>query len=185
MKTQSSAVLINAIGFHTLWLVAVFGAAGGWSLWVWPVVISMFVLQASVTGQWRRDLQTLLYGALLCLLLEPIWLLLQVVSYHQWQSLWLAPHWIWALWLSFAVSFHYSFSWLQRRYWLAAAFGGIGGVFSVTMGMQFGAAEAPMGWLSFALIYGPLWAVAVPLLAFVTGRMTAQPRLSEEGPRYA
>ena len=173
MKKPKSHVILNFILFQTLWFCAVFGGAQGWSLWVWPVILIMLISQGLLMKQWRRDFFMLGVGALFCLALEPIWLHNELLQYNQWSSTLFAPHWIWALWMSFAVSFHYSFSWLQGRYLLGAAFGGIGGVLSVTMGIRIGAASAPEGWLAFAVIYGLVWACAVPLLAFIARRSNA------------
>ena len=99
--------------------------------------------------------------------MEPLWLRPEVLQYRNWDQHWRAPHWVWTLWLGFAVSFRYSLNWLCGRPVLAALLGALGGVFSVTMGIRLGAATAPQGWLLLAMVYGVSWAIAVPLLAQV------------------
>lgn len=173
MNFPTRAVIVNFFAFQLLWAAAVMGAAQGVELLAWGVLIAMVAAQVTLTRQWRQDLLLIATGALLCLLMEPLWLLPDVLQYRDWQQHWWAPHWVWALWLGFAVSFRYSLNWLCGRPVLAALFGALGGVFSVTMGIRLGAATAPQGWLLLATVYGVSWAIAVPLLAQVA-TMTKQ-----------
>ncbi len=165
MKSLTAPVLINAFGFQLLWAAAVLGGARETSLPAWGVLALMLVLQWRCDIRWARNAGMVGWGLLLCLLFEPIWLSTGLLVYTGWEHGWLAPGWIWALWLGFAVSFHYSLRWLCGRPWLGAAFGAFGGVFSVTIGIRLGAASAPQGWLPMALAYAAVWAIAVPLLA--------------------
>ncbi|EKF75552.1 hypothetical protein A11A3_01727 [Alcanivorax hongdengensis A-11-3] len=166
MKKDSLLIIGNALAFQLLWFAAVLGGSG----WAWSVLAPMVLIQCLAGGHWRRDGRMLLIGGGLCLALEPLWLASSLLVYQQWHSQWLAPPWIWALWLGFAVSFHYSLYWLQGRPWLAALIGAIGGVVSVTAGLRLGAAVTPQGWLPFAMVYGGAWALAVPFMAWVAGR---------------
>ena len=67
----------------------------------------------------------------------------------------------------------------QPKLLLAALFGAFGGVFSVTVGINFGAATTPQGWWLLALSYGAVWSMVVPALAYLARR------LDEERGRYA
>ena len=144
MKRLPAPLIINFVGFQLLWAAAVFGGAREMSWPSWTVLAVMLAGQWWFDPRWSKNVAMLLWGLVLCLLLEPIWLSSGLLAYTGWQHPWLAPAWIWALWLGFAVSFHYSLNWLCGRPWLGAAFGAIGGVFSVTMGMRLGAASAPL-----------------------------------------
>jgi len=128
---------------------------------------------------WRADLALLAAGAVACVLFEPLWLAPSLLEYADWSRQWVAPDWIWALWLGFAVSFNYCLAWLRPKLLLAALFGAFGGVFSVTVGINFGAATTPQGWWLLALSYGAVWSMVVPALAYLARR------LDEERDRYA
>ena len=94
---------------------------------------------------WKCRSAMLAAGAVACVLFEPLWLAPSLLEYADWSRQWVAPDWIWALWLGFAVSFNYCLAWLRPKLLLAALFGAFGGVFSVTVGINFGAATTPQG----------------------------------------
>lgn len=173
MNLHARAVIVNFFAFQLLWAAAVLGASQDVAVLAWGVLVMMVVTQIALTRQWRHDMLLMVAGGALCVLMEPLWLLPDVLQYRHWQQHWWAPHWVWALWLGFAVSFRYSLNWLCGRPVLAALFGALGGVFSVTIGIRLGAATAPQGWPLLAMIYGTSWAIAVPLLAQVA-TMTKQ-----------
>lgn len=165
MKHSFPALLVNFAGYQLLWVAAVYGAARDWPRAAWCVLIPMVLLSSLLSGRCRDDLKMLLAGAVACLVFEPLWLAPALIHYVHWHRHWLAPGWIWALWLGFAVSFNYCLAWLRQRLWLAALFGAVGGVVSVTIGVRIGAASLPHGWWPLALAYGFGWLLAVPLLA--------------------
>ncbi|WP_372653544.1 DUF2878 domain-containing protein [Alcanivorax borkumensis] len=167
MNLPANVVIVNFLAFQLLWPAAVLGASLGWAMLAWCVLLAMLITQVALTGRWRNDGVLVVAGAALCVVMEPLWLLTDVLEYRNWPHRWWAPHWVWALWMGFAVSFRYSLGWLCGRPVLAALFGAVGGVFSVTMGMRFGAASAPQGWVLLAVIYAIGWAIAVPILAQV------------------
>ncbi|MDX1803583.1 MAG: DUF2878 domain-containing protein [Alcanivorax sp.] len=171
MNRIDRGTLVNALTFQLLWFAAVAGAAHGWAWLAWPVLLTMVSLQGRGRNHWQRDVLMLLTGALFCLITEPVWLVVSLLKYVHWSDHWLAPHWVWALWLGFAVSFHYSLRWLQGRWWLASMLGAFGSVVSVSTGIKLGAAVAPQGWLPLALVYGVVWALAAPLMAVVARRL--------------
>ncbi|MEQ3681907.1 MAG: DUF2878 domain-containing protein [Alcanivorax sp.] len=165
MNRHTVVVIINFFAFQLLWVAAVLGGSQGAVVPAWGVLATMLVAQIALTRQWKQDIFLITAGGLMCALMEPLWLLPEALQYKSWQQHWWAPPWVWALWMGFAASFRYSLSWLCGRPVFAALFGGLGGVFSVMMGIRLGAATAPQGWLLLAIIYGISWAIAVPLLA--------------------
>jgi len=179
MNKTFAALAINFVGFQVLWFVAVYGAAGGWGWAAWLVLVVMQLGVWTLNRRWRRDISLLAAGAAACILFEPVWLATSFLEYVDWPRRWLAPAWIWALWLGFAVSFNYCLAWLRSKLWLAALFGAVGGVFSVTVGINFGAASTPQGWWPLALSYAAVWAAVVPALAYLARR------LDEEQESYA
>lgn len=171
MNRSFAALAVNFVGFQLLWFVAVYGGARGWDGWALAVLVVMQGLVWAINRGWRRDLPLLAAGALACALCEPAWLAPGLIRYQDWSLNWLAPAWIWALWLGFAVSFNYSLAWLRPRLLLAALFGGVGGVFSVTVGIHLGAASTPHGWWPLAMTYCVVWALVVPALAYGARRL--------------
>ena len=91
-----------------------------------------------------------------------------------WASAAIAPAWILALWITFALTFTQSLAWLQTHLWLAALLGLLGGPLAYL--------GASRGWqvVSFAdpawhglLCLGLGWALATPALAWLARRWSA------------
>lgn len=181
MTWPTPSLLINFLGFQLLWPAAVLGAAYGLPNLAWGVLVVMLVLTAFAGGEGLRDLRMVLMGFLACGLLEPVWLATGMISYVDWSAQWFAPGWIWALWGGFAVSFCYCLSWLQTRFLLASVLGGLGGAFSVLAGIHLGAAEAPLGKMQLALVYGSIWALVVPFFAALSRVLVKSSEQPEHG----
>lgn len=182
MKRSFLALAVNFVGYQLLWAAAVYGAARGWPEAAWAVLVPMVFFSSLFSRRWHDDLRMLLAGAVACLIFEPLWLAPSYIHYVNWSHHWVAPGWIWALWLGFAVSFNYCLGWLRQRLWLAALFGAVGGVISVTVGARIGAASMPHGWWALALSYGFGWLVAVPILAGLS-RFLETVRADREAPQ--
>ncbi|MCG8393051.1 MAG: DUF2878 domain-containing protein [Pseudomonadales bacterium] len=173
MKSISPVILFNVVAFQLLWAAAVMGAAAGLPWLAWLVLMGMLAGQWWLGGPWRQDLFMMAVGALACLLLEPVWLVSDILAYRDWQYAWLAPGWIWALWMGFAVSFHYALGWLGQHPVAGILLGALGGGFSVIMGIRLGAASAPQGEMMLVLVYALTWSLTVPLLAALARRHRA------------
>jgi hypothetical protein len=79
-----------------------------------------------------------------------------------------APLWILGLWLAFAATLQCSLAFLQRRRWLAAAFGAIGAPLAylgAAHGWQAVVFAAP-SWPTLLALAGA-WALALPVLATI------------------
>ena len=89
---------------------------------------------------------------------------------------WICPPWMAALWFNFAMLVSISLSWLKGKYLLAGLLGALFGPVAYWGGEKLGvltvAASFWQGYLPLAL----LWAVALPALILIHGRMiTARP----------
>ncbi len=81
----------------------------------------------------------------------------------------LAPYWILAMWALFATTLNVTMRWMRNRYWLAAAFGLVGGPLSYLAGQRLGAVQMVDGPAAVgALALG--WMVAMPLLVMAAER---------------
>ena len=177
---------ISLIAYQLVWFAAVIGASHGRA---WPGVMAMLVYVAGqllVSRQRRADLRLIPLALVLGSLLDGALAWSGLARYAApWPSAMLAPAWILALWISFALTFTQSLAWLQQRPVLAVLLGAIGGPLA-----YLGAAR---GWhvVSFAapswrgvLVLGIGWAVATPLLARLARHWSrpvpaATPALSE------
>lgn len=166
---------LSLIGYQAVWFVAVIGASHGQA---WPGVLGMLAyasLQLALARQFRVDL-SLMVSALVCgFLLDGALVRTGLASYAaDWPQLALAPIWILALWMTFALTFSQSLRYLQNRLWLAALLGLIGGPLAYL--------GASRGWqvVSFAepawrgvLVLAVGWALATPALAWLARRSMA------------
>lgn len=163
----------NLIGYQLVWFCAVIGAGRGMA---WPGVVAalLFALwQIGISD--RRGAQMKLVGiALLCGLLIDGGLGAggRVQYAVAWPAAWLAPAWILALWVAFALTLDRSLAFLQGRPWLAALLGATGGPLAY-LGAQEGfdavllaPPGAALAWLALA------WGLALPLLAQLAQRWT-------------
>jgi hypothetical protein len=155
-----------------VWFAAVIGASHGLA---WPGVVGMLVYagaQLLAARQFRVDLILVTTALVFGFLLDGSLVRTGLASYAaSWSNLAIAPAWILALWMTFALTFSQSLRYLQTRLWLAAVLGLIGGPLA-----YLGAAR---GWhvVSFAapawhglLVLAAGWALATPALAWLARR---------------
>ena len=163
---------LSLVGYQAVWFAAVIGAGHGMA---WPGVASMLVyavVQLTCSRNWRTDLTLMAAAVLFGFLLDGTLIRSGLASYAAgWPSVAVAPAWILALWVAFALTFSQSLHYLQRRLWLAALLGLVGGPLA-----YIGAAR---GWhvVNFAdptwrslLVLAIGWALATPALAWLARR---------------
>ena len=163
---------VSLIGYQAVWFAAVIGAGHGT---VWPGVVGLLIY-ATTQLAWARnlrvDLGLMLTGLVLGLLLDSALLRSGHLSYAAgWSSLPLAPIWILALWMAFALTFSQSLRYLQTRLRLAALLGLIGGPLAyigAARGWQVVGFVDPPWHALFALAIG--WGLATPTLAWAARR---------------
>lgn len=166
---------LSLIGYQAVWFAAVIGAGHGIA---WPGVIGMLAYAAAqllMARHYRVDLSLMASALVFGFLLDGGLIRGGLASYAApWPHLAIAPAWILALWMTFALTFTQSLSYLQNRLWLAALLGLVGGPLA-----YLGAAR---GWhvVTFAaptwralLVLAVGWALATPALAWLARRGTA------------
>ena len=169
---------LSLIGYQAVWCAAVIGAGHGTA---WPGVLGTLVYalaQLALARNVRVDLGLMAAGLVLGFLLDGGMIRCGLASYAGgWPDPELAPAWILALWISFALTFSQSLRHLQNHLWLAALLGLLGGPLA-----YLGAAR---GWqvVSFAepawrgpLVLAAGWALATPALAWLARRVSASSR---------
>ncbi|KZC16889.1 hypothetical protein RHOFW510R12_03265 [Rhodanobacter sp. FW510-R12] len=168
----------SLIGYQAVWFAAVIGAGHGMA---WPGVLGMLVYavaQLALARNIRVDLSLIAAATVLGVLLDGGMIRYGLVSYASgWPNPRLAPAWILALWITFALTFSQSLRHLQNHLWLAALLGLAGGPLA-----YLGAAR---GWqvVSFAepawrglLVLAAGWALATPALAWLARRVSTSSR---------
>ncbi|TPG09879.1 DUF2878 domain-containing protein [Rhodanobacter glycinis] len=169
---------LSLIGYQAVWFAAVIGAGHGAA---WPGVLAMLVYalaQLALARNIRVDLGLMAAGLVLGFLLDGGMIRHGLASYTGgWPDPELAPAWILALWITFALTFSQSLRHLQNHLWLAALLGLVGGPLA-----YLGAAR---GWqvVSFAepawrglLVLAAGWALATPALAWLARRVSTSSR---------
>ncbi len=80
---------------------------------------------------------------------------------HQYTLSWIPPLWIFFLWALFAVNINL-FSWLKKRWVLAAVLGAIGGPMSYLSVVRLGGASLLKPLPLVVMIVGGIWAILFP-----------------------
>lgn len=171
MTRDSARIWGTALWFNLLWFLAViYGSAGI----LWPAVLALGVLvawSAGTGGNLRQDARMAVAGVLIAYTAEPVWLSQGLIHYEGQGELNLPPDWITLLWVAFAICFNHCLQWLQTRRVLAVVLGLVGSVLSILSGERLGALSFPQGWFELAMVYGPIWAVITPALAWLAWRL--------------
>jgi hypothetical protein len=86
-------------------------------------------------------------------------------------SAWVAPPWILAMWLNFALVLRVSLRWLQGRYLLGGLMGALGGPAAYWAGERMGAVSFGAPLITTLAVLAIIWALVVPLLLFRSREM--------------
>ncbi|MEO8746787.1 MAG: DUF2878 domain-containing protein [Rhodanobacter sp.] len=162
----------SLIGYEAVWFVAVIGAGHGMA---WPGVVAMLMyaaIQLIVARHYRVDLSLMATALVFGLVLDGALARTGLASYAAtWTGVAIAPAWILALWMTFALTFSQSLRYLQTRLWLAALLGLIGGPLAylgAARGWHVVHFSAPAWHGLLLLAIG--WALATPALAWLARR---------------
>jgi hypothetical protein len=161
--------LIDFVGFQLGWFACVGGAAHG-AAWLGPVATAALIAARLAYAPRRgREARRLAAVGLFGFVLESGAIACGLYGYAAGGPVWwLAPAWIVSLWVLLAATFESSLSWMNRRPWLAAAFGAVGSPLSFSAGVKMGAARflipTPVGLAALAA----LWAAALPLAFWIS-----------------
>lgn len=169
------AWLPNAISFQLVWLATVAGAARGW-WWAGPVALIAFAAwQLPLSRGPRADALLMLGTAALGFSIDTLWVRLELMRFiTPLPSTTLAPVWIVALWMGFALTLNHSLAALKHRLWLAALLGLIGGpiAYGVAEGAWAAVEFSQPAWIALAAL-GLAWATVTPLLLMAARRLDA------------
>jgi len=132
--------LQNAILFQITWFACVFGSANDL---VWPGLLCCLVFtiwQLSPKRRHQNDFKLVIFACIIGLLVDTAWIQFGFFHYEQhWPHSDIAPIWIIALWVAFALSINHSLAWLNAHPILPALMGLMGAPLSYWAGQRIGA----------------------------------------------
>lgn len=166
--------LANFIGFQLCWFACVLGAARGHE-WAGPAAVALFLaVSLARRDSVARELAALALAAVIGTVVDTLELRMGWLAYAGTPLLGgLAPAWIVALWVVFAMTFDSSLAWLAgRRAWFAA-FGAFGAPLSYWGGARLGALSFGEPLLESVLGISVCWGLALPLVSWVVERTRA------------
>jgi hypothetical protein len=161
--------LLTVVAVQVGWAACVVGAASGRG-WLGPAVVGVLLVVRIATqphrpGFIRTVLGALAIGATLDGLLAAAGVL---VFPDATTSTW-PPAWMVALWGNFALALD-ALQWLANRPALASAVGAVGGPLAYLAGARLGAVALGPTEAAALVAIALEWAVALPLLLFLSGR---------------
>ena len=134
--------IINFIGFQIGWFTCAFSAAYERQWIAIGVVVFMLFMHLFFSKRRTQDFYFILTVTLIGGVIETMAGLLGICRFNgSFYDNWIVPLWFLALWALFASTLHYSLSWLNRRYLLAAFLGAIAGPLSYFGGEKIGAID--------------------------------------------
>ncbi len=157
---------INIIAYQCVWTIAVCSASRGHGWPAWPAFVLFASWQLTRADGGRPDLLLMPVVAVAGACMDSLMAGSGLIAYADpIPSAHLAPLWIMAIWLSFALTLRHTFRFLHGRPWLAALLGGVGGPLAYwSAGRGWGTVEFPRGALWALLVLALMWAVALPAM---------------------
>jgi len=158
-------VWLNAAGYQAAWIAATAGAARGW-WWAGPAAALAFATwQLAASRERRADALLVCGAAAIGFAVDSAFARSELIGYAAavpWPGL--APVWIVALWMCFALTLNHSLAYLKRHALAGAALGAVGAPLAYSAAAGLGAlvlAEPESALAALAVV----WALVVPLLA--------------------
>ncbi len=156
---------INAICYQATWLITIAGAAHGrW--WPGPLALAIFAgWQLAVSPQRRADALLMLFAAAIGFIIDSTFVQTGLLTYAAtipWEDL--APVWIVALWMSFALTLNHSLAYLKTHALVGAALGGIGAPLAYLAAAHWGALTFPAAATPSLVVLAAVWVVLTPAL---------------------
>jgi len=164
---------LNLLGYQAIWCATVYGAANDrWYLGL--ALLLPFALWQIGRSRWpRADLALVLLAAVLGFAVDTAFAASGWLRYASpLPAETLAPFWILAMWMAFALTLNHSLAFLKRHVGVAALIGAVGGPLAYwAAGTSFGAVSlSDPSWRVLAAL-GVAWALLVPLLAGMAARL--------------
>lgn len=167
--------IINLVMFQIGWFACVFAAANRFA---WAGTLTVAVLASIhlyyVTNR-RQEVWLLLSAGLLGYLWESSLAGISLITYPGYENSLLAPIWMAALWINFAITLNFSLAWFKRHLILASIAGLLFAPMAYYAGVQIGAIAFSHQWIALGII-GIGWSILFPFLAWLAQCLTEKNR---------
>ncbi|MEM1089407.1 MAG: DUF2878 domain-containing protein [Pseudomonadota bacterium] len=171
-------VFLNFVAFQICWIACVWGGAHGY-WWLGIVAVALFaVWEMTRSHSAAADLKLLSVVLVLGIVVDTMYVQLGLLTFATpVPSEQLAPVWIWAMWVSFALTLNHSMAWLKGKTLLAVVFGAIGGPFAywIAASAWDAAFINPDKVLLAYGVIGVAWAALTPALLKLASYFDARP----------
>jgi hypothetical protein len=168
--------IANALGYQAVWFATLFSTYKGHFWLGFLCSLAFALLMFGFGGKAKQDVRIVIIGLILGIATDTLFAASGWIEYAQpWSMMTIAPLWIIALWLSFSLTLNHSMAFLRNNYFLAAAFGFLGGplaywcadrVFDV---INYGTST---GLVMLGL--GICWGTIIPLIFYIDERLSVQ-----------
>lgn len=167
--------LLNFLLYQIGWFACVLGAAYARSTWGIAVAISLVGIHLFLTTDRTNQAKLLLIAVSVGFVVDSALLEIGVYQFPNAALVdGLPPLWMSALWIQFATTFRYCMHWLSGRYAICGILGLAGAPVAFLGGESLGAVAFCAPRFTNLLILGSLWAIAIPLLIYVSDRIHAK-----------
>ncbi len=165
---------VNFLLYQTGWFAIVLSAAYSQPWWGITIATSLVAVHMLLTSDRTNQAKLLLIATGVGFAVDSSLLGLKVYRFPIESAIgWLPPLWMSLLWIQFATTFRYWLKWLSGRYLLSALLGFVGAPLAFVGGEKIGAVSIYSPQLTNLMILGSLWAIAIPLLIYVSDRIHA------------
>ncbi len=174
MNMSQFAWLPNALGFQIVWCVAVGGAARGFA-WAGPLALLVFAcVQLTLSKTRGSDVKLMAIATVLGFAIDTLWVQLGWIEFRSAQPFSaVAPIWIVAMWMGFALTLNHSLAGLKSHPALAVIFGLVGGPLAYWIAAQVWDAATINAHLLPYIGLAVSWALVTPLLLRLATRFDA------------
>lgn len=162
--------IINFLALQVNWFVAIYGASKG-VIWPCIAITALFVWwQLNKKRRHPNDIRLVVCAILIGIVLDSLWQFAGLVQFVSSPLAPLTPIWLLMLWITFALTFNHSLSWLKPKVALATLFGFIFSPLSYWGGSRLGGMVYLENFWLVSAILGVAWAFVMLILIYQANR---------------
>ncbi|MGB7343477.1 MAG: DUF2878 domain-containing protein [Pirellulaceae bacterium] len=164
----------NFLFYQLGWFACVLGAAYQWPWLGAAMAMSLVCIHMMLTTDQPNQARLLIAALCIGVFVDTLLLILGVYSFPSGSIVdWFPPVWMSVLWIQFATTFRYCLSWMSGRYALCSIAALLGAPVAFVGGERLGAVLLFSPRITNLLILGTLWAIALPMLLYISDRLHA------------
>lgn len=168
--SHRSRLLINFVGFQIAWFACVLSAANNQPIIGICIALVIVLIHLYLSANRTSAFTLLAIITLMGSAWDSVLTNQQILVFSSGMMLpFLAPTWIFAMWLSFSTTINTAFRWLYHRYFLAFILGAISGPLTYQAGAALDAVVIPNS-LTATVWIAIGWGVMMPLFILIAER---------------